>query len=423
MGKTIKHLYSETVDVPIQSIKMDPNNPNKMTDTQLKSLKYSMEKFDDVMPIVIDSKTMIIADGHHRYRVYKDMGLENIPVIKKDFKDDSERVLFSQTMNKLRGEHDKSLDIDAVYSLVHDNEQNLLDYMRLTGVDDEKAVFDYLATQYPDEYGPEEITPEDQDSLNALLDRAEDKNIPVVTKQGDIWQLGEHFILCGDCTDTKQVSALFKDAQPNVIITDPPYSSGGYQETGKKSGSIGNRQKDYQMRRDNLSTRGYVNLIYYSFQNVPSHCDAVYIFTDWKMWINSFDVVERSGFTVRNMLVWDKVSMGMGLPWRNQHELILFGKKTPAKLLDGKTGNVIQCKREMNKNHPTVKPLELLTRLIGNTQGEVYYDPFLGSGSTLMACQQTKKVCFGVEIEPRYCDLVIKRWENYTGRKAELMTS
>jgi len=418
----MKQLFKDTVTVSVDDIVPDPNNPNKMTKDQAKSLVYSMEKFDDVMPIVVDSKTMMVADGHHRLAAYKTMGVKEIDVIKKDFKNAAERILFSQTMNKLRGQHDIPTDIDVVYALVHDNEDQLLEYMRLTAVEDEQQVFDYLARQYPREYGPQQepLTQEDKDSLAAILDYGKTLNPETTISQtGDIWQLGRHRLLCGDCTNNKQLYNLFDTSAPlDIILTDPPYSSGGYQETGKKVGSIGRRHIAKPMRRDNLSTRGYLNLIYLALE-AAHKADVVYLFTDWKMWINTFDVTERAGFTVRNMIVWDKIQMGMGLPWRNQHELVLFGKKSPAKMLDGKTGNVIQCKREFNDNHPTVKPVELLLCLLNNTEGQVVYDPFMGSGSTLIAAHQSKKTCYGVEIEPRYCDVIVKRWEQYTGLKAE----
>ncbi|TVM02737.1 MAG: hypothetical protein CV087_08880 [Candidatus Brocadia sp. WS118] len=224
--------------------------------------------------------------------------------------------------------------------------------------------------------------------------------------------------MCGDARDEQNRTQLFNSSsyQPEIILTDPPYSSGGFQETGKRGGSIGNRQHK-TIQRDNLSTRGFIQLMDEVFHNLP--CDIMYLFTDWKMWTWNFDVAERLGYVVRNMLVWDKLQMGMGLPWRNQHELILFAKKTPSKILDGKTGNILRCKREPDKTlHPTIKPVELLKQILDNTDGKVIYDPFLGSGSTLIACEQTNRVCYGMEIDEHYCSVIIKRWEEYTGQKA-----
>ena len=144
----------------------------------------------------------------------------------------------------------------------------------------------------------------------------------------------------GDC---REVLAELGDVA-DVLITDPPYSSGGFQESGKAAGSIGTRTTD-TIALDNLSTRGYQRLM----RSVLRHCnqtDEVYLFTDWRMWVHSSDAVEEAGWRVRNMLVWDKTTMGMGLPWRNQHELIVYGKRTPAEMRDGKGGGtspVIRC--------------------------------------------------------------------------------
>ena len=155
-------------------------------------------------------------------------------------------------------------------------------------------------------------------------------------------------MICADCTDKRSIDRLLEDKQPDIILTDPPYSSGGFQEAGRKIGSIGNRQ-DVVIQRDNISTRGYLALMKEAIASI--NADVLYMFTDWRMWCWTFDVAEQSGFPVRNMLVWDKTVMGMGFPWRTQHELILFGKRTASKMLDGK--------REMSYN-----PNEQITKII-----------------------------------------------------------
>jgi DNA modification methylase len=193
----------------------------------------------------------------------------------------------------------------------------------------------------------------------------------------------------------------------DCVVTDPPYSSGGFQEAGKASGSIGTRASD-TIALDNLSTRGYERLM----REVLRHCnqaDEVYVFTDWRMWINTFDAVEGAGWRVRNMLVWDKQQMGMGLPWRNQHELIAYGKRTSAKMLDGKRGNVLKARRSGNVNHPTEKPLGLMSQIISNTNASVICDPFAGSGTTLVAAKALGRRAIGIEAEARYCETIANR--------------
>lgn len=193
----------------------------------------------------------------------------------------------------------------------------------------------------------------------------------------------------------------------DVIVTDPPYSSGGFQEAGKSAGSIGTRSNE-TIQYDNLSTRGYERLM----REVLRYCnqaDEVYVFTDWRMWVYTYDALESAGWRVRNMLVWDKMQMGMGMPWRNQHELIAFGKRSPGRIIDGKLGNVLRFSRSGNGHHPTEKPDVLLRTIIANSDGQTVLDPFMGSGSTLRAAKDAGRYAIGIEIEERYCEIAAKR--------------
>lgn len=207
----------------------------------------------------------------------------------------------------------------------------------------------------------------------------------------------------GDCLE---VMKSIPDKSVDAVITDPPYSSGGYQESGKTSGSIGTRSTKTIMS-DNLSTRGYLRLMTRVLR--ATDADEFYVFTDWKMWISTFDAFEDSGIRVRNMLVWDKLQMGMGMPWRNQHELIAFGKRTSGSIRSGKCGNVIRCKRSGNLNHPTEKPVELIKELLSNCPAQTILDPFMGSGTTGVACVQTGRNFIGIEIDPTYYAIAERR--------------
>lgn len=208
----------------------------------------------------------------------------------------------------------------------------------------------------------------------------------------------------GDCREVLPTIHLEPDG---VVVTDPPYSSGGFQESGKSGGSIGTRSDDV-IAFDNLSTRGY-GLLMREVLRYCNQADEVYLFTDWRMWIESFDAVESAGWRVRNMLVWDKGQMGMGMPWRNQHELIVYGKRRPAAIVDGKLGNVIRCQRSGNKVHPTQKPTSLISTLIGNSPDGIVLDPFMGSGSTLRAAKDLGRKSIGVELSEAYCEVAAKR--------------
>ena len=216
------------------------------------------------------------------------------------------------------------------------------------------------------------------------------------------YESGGITIYHGDC---REILPTLEPAQ--VVLTDPPYSSGGFQEAGKSSGSIGTRSTE-TIQYDNLSTRGYDRLMREVLRCV-NEADEIYLFTDWRMWIPAFDAVESAGWRVRNMLVWDKMQMGMGMPWRNQHELVVYGKRQPAQIMDGKSGNVLRCKRSGNKNHPTEKPVDLLGMLLNNAGEGTVVDPFMGSGSTLVAAKNVGRSAVGVEIDEQYCERAATR--------------
>jgi len=137
--------------------------------------------------------------------------------------------------------------------------------------------------------------------------------------------------------------------------------------------------------------------------------DEAYVFTDWRMWVETFDALEDGGWRVRNMLVWDKGHMGMGMPWRNQHELIAFGKKTAGEIRAGNRGNVLRVARTGNKVHPTEKPIDLCSAVLSNAALGTVLDPFMGSGTTLRAAKDLGRKAIGIEIEERYCEIAAER--------------
>jgi DNA modification methylase len=238
---------------------------------------------------------------------------------------------------------------------------------------------------------------------------------------GEVWQLGPHRLACGSCTDRVMIAALMAGVSaPDLLITDPPYSSGGWQEAGRASGSIGTTSLDEatgrppQIANDRLSTRGYQALMSEMLNACPT--PAIYMFTDWRMWVSLFDVAESSGFGVRSMIVWDKGSPGMGRGWRSQHELVLHAAKQPIAFDNhAAQGNVLSFPRTGNPLHPTQKPVELLQVIIRNTPGAVIYDPFAGSGTTLIAADLEGRTCYATELDPGFCDVILDRWEQHGG--------
>lgn len=410
---TIRHFELQEVDV--DSVELDPTNPNVMSAEQMKAMRQSMQKYGYLAPIIID-KNNKICDGEHRLLIYKEMGLATIPAYKLDLDSEYDRRQLRQIMNKLHGQHEPYKDAGELLAIMEQSQDKNLKELSELIAQPEEELMKTVLRYHP---GLDYLTPENQDQVDKLIDE-EMKRIAPDAKLGEVYQLGNHRLICSDATDDRMISKLFDGKQPDIILTDPPYSSGGFQEAARMSGSIGTRDNAV-IERDRLTTRGYSLLVKNSLSLV--NADVLYLFTDWRMWATSYDIAEGCGYPVRNMIVWDKMHMGMGFPWRTQHELILFAKRTPSKMLDGKRGNVLQSKRTGNINHAVEKPVDLLVQLLSNTdvtgsEGLVY-DPFLGSGSTLIACEQMGRPCYGVEIDPRYVDVCIKRWEAYTGQKAE----
>lgn len=405
----------ELVDVDVDAIELDPTNPNIMTAEQMSAMRKSMQQYGYLAPVILDRNNKI-CDGEHRVLVYRELGLKTIPAYVVDLDSDTDRKQLRQVMNKLHGTHDQAKDADELVEIMQaSQDKTLRELSELIAQPQEELMRTVLQHHPTLDY----LAPENEDQVDKLIDD-ELRRIAPDAKLGEVYQLGNHRLLCSDATDEKMISRLFDGKQPDIILTDPPYSSGGFQEAARMSGSIGTRDNAV-IERDRLTTRGYSLLLKNSLSLV--NADVLYLFTDWRMWTTSYDITEACGYPVRNMIVWDKMHMGMGFPWRTQHELILFAKRTPSKMLDGKRGNVLQSKRTGNVNHAVEKPVDLLVQLLSNTDTTesegLVYDPFLGSGSTIIACEQLGRPCYGVEIDPHYVDITIKRWEAYTGQKAE----
>lgn len=216
--------------------------------------------------------------------------------------------------------------------------------------------------------------------------------------------IGGAELYLGDCLEI-----LPHISDVDVVVTDPPYCSGGFQEAGKATGSIGTRADDV-IALDDMSTRGYVSLIR-RVCGMSASAAELYIFTDWKMWMWTLEAAELGGSATRNMIVWDKGSPGMGSPWRNAHELVYYGKRSHREARPGKSGNVLRAKRTGNVEHPTEKPVSIIEQILSNAVDGRVLDPFVGSGTTGVACANLGRKFIGIEIEPKYFDIACQRIE------------
>lgn len=219
--------------------------------------------------------------------------------------------------------------------------------------------------------------------------------------------IGNATLYLGDQRDV--LEAIAAECMGAVIITDPPYSSGGYQDAGKSSGSIGSTT-GRTIAGDTYSTRGYLRLIRGMLQ--ATHAAECYLFTDWRMWTYTFDCVEDGGFRVRSMIVWNKGHGAMGVKWRSQHELICWGARGTFDPGWG-MGNVLTVPRTRNNFHPTEKPVELVGFLVKMSPPVApILDPFMGSGTTGVAALKCGRQFIGIEIDDAHFETARRRIED-----------
>ena len=389
--------------MPIKELRPNPKNPNKHPKEQIALLGKIIKATGWRAPITVSARSGYIVKGHGRYMAALALGLEEVPVDVQSYATEDEEYADLVADNRIA----ELSDID--------NEM-LADIF--TGLDLEEIPAEltgYNEKEFADVLSALENSLQD---INEEADAMLEESSRQVSRTGDIWILGRHRLMCGDCTSEANRAKLFDGASPEILLTDPPYCSGSFQEAGRKDskGSTTKAEKNLRIANDTLSTRGYQALLKQTLVNIPAK--VCYIFTDWRMWLYLFDLVEASGYGVKNMLVWDKKSPGMSNGWRTQHELIMFAHKTNPDWNNHKGyGNVLSVKRQKNALHPTQKPVELIAKLLDNTGwAHGVFDPFCGSGTTLIACEEMGETCYGMELEPRHVDTIVRRYMAHTGR-------
>jgi len=359
-------------------------NPRQITDKQAKDLKASLDKFGLAEPITINTDNTIIG-GHQRKKI-----LENLVGVDPDYEVDvwvPDRELSIDEMRELNVRLNKNVAGWDFDTLANNFElDDLLDW----GF--EKSDLD-LDLWMPDP--PEDAEPQ--------IDRAEELREIWGVETGQLWQLGEHRLICGDCTDRAVVERLLGDDKPSLMVTDPPYGV----EYESEKGVVTNDDRFDWSDAYNLFSG-----------------DVAYV---WHGERTSLDVginLRSCGFEIRSRIVWVKPSLTMGRGhYHFQHEGAWYAVKTGAVSHwcgDHKQSTVWNIDRE-NHQHPTVKPIECMERPIKNHESEFVYDPFLGSGTTLIACERLGRKCRAVEISPAYVAVAIQRWVDVTGKEPVLV--
>lgn len=360
---------------------------------QISNVAKSIKKYGWQGFILIDSDNVIIA-GHCRYFAAKRLGLKEVPVKVADELTEEQVREYRLLDNKLN-ESEWDLDILKDDLLGLDFSDFKLDW----GIGDEEE---------------DEAETEEDDFDEPLPEEP-------ISKQGDVWQLGDHRLMCGDSTNADDVEKLMGRQLADLVITDPPYNV-DYEGKTKDKLKIDN---------DKMEQSTFEAFLIDAFSNLKTALKPGGTFYVWhasKTQREFEDALNANELEVRQQLIWNKNSMVLGRQdYQWKHEPCFYGWKEGAAhyFIDDRTNTTVFDEKKPVRNaiHPTMKPIKLIAKQVQNSsrKGELVLDLFGDSGSTLMACEQTGRKCCTMEFDPRYCDAIIERWQSYTGRKAELI--
>lgn len=394
--------------VPAASLQPAPYNPRVIDEDNYERLKESVRRFGLVDPILVNGRTGLVVSGHQRLRAAIDIGIERVPIRHLDLSEDQERALNIALNNPaLMGEYDDAKLAELLAGLPDD-------LQALTGFD-EKEISRLL-----DAAGAGAGTGgEDPDALP--------QEVEARSKAGEVYELGPHRLACGDCRDDGLVARLFGDDVASMIWTDPPYGI-DLATTDEQCNDAGyGRRKDGKaVLNDNLTPDATEQLIRDAFRIARcSPGSSIYAAAAGNMLANAIRAFDGSGFTFKWHLVWVKDTASFSrADYHFQHESILYGWKEDGAhyFTDDRTQTSVfsVARPKALPDHPTMKPVELIESMIRNSslRGQIVYDPFGGSGSTLIAADRLDRRAFLVELSPHYCDVIRARYERHEDSRA-----
>lgn len=370
----------------------NPRKKLKPGDAEYEKIKNSITEFGYVDPIIVNSDMTIIG-GHQRWSVLKALGYDEVDCVVIEIDKTKEKAL-NIALNKVTGEWNKELLADLIKDL------QSLDYdVSMTGF--EPPEIDEL---FNDVHSKE--TKEDDFDVDAELSK------PTLTQKGDFWLLGRHRLMCGDATLPEVFDTLLDGKKVNLVVTDPPYNVNYSSDAGT-------------IQNDNMADNDFYNFLLASYKNMANAMaeDAsIYVFHADTEGLNFRKAFVDAGFYLSGVCIWAKQSLVLGRsPYQWKHEPILFGWKKNGKhkwFADRKQSTIWNFDRpKKSELHPTMKPIALVAYPILNssmTNGLVL-DPFGGSGSTLIACEQTDRTCYTIELDEKYADVIVKRYIEQVG--------
>ena len=391
--------------VMIDELDCDPANVRAHDSENLDAIKSSLKRFGQQKPIVVNEKGIVIA-GNGTLTAARALGWDSINII----------------TTELDG-------VNATAYAIADNRTG-----ELAEWDNEALAKQLSALQIEDEALVEAAGFRDAE-LTSLVDEVtgitegntDPDEVPEVPEEptaqpGQIWQLGAHRLMCGDSTSTEDVAALMGGQKADMVFTDPPY---GVDYEGPKSTMYFGKDKKGKSTRKILNDSN-LNMYPPTFEVVKNFCSGpFYVFYGAGTESEFFSGLEKSGLTYISHLIWNKPkgSVAMGAHYKPTYESFIYGaiKNNRKWIGDNSQWTVLDYPRCSDGLHPTQKPVSLIAQILKNHDTTTTLDLFLGSGSTLITCEQLSRKCYGMELSPAYCDVIIKRWEDFTGQTAELV--
>ncbi len=385
--------------IPVKELNPAKYNPRKNLkpgDPEYQKLKRSISEFGYVEPIIWNKRTGNIVGGHQRYKVLLELGYKEVDCVVLDIDEQKEKAL-NVALNKITGE----FDIPLLTDLLKDINDSGFD-VSLTGFD------------------ADEIDILFRDSVVAGVKEDEfDKPLPEkpISRQGDIWMLGRHKLICGDSTKPETYSMLMEGQKASLIVTDPPYNV-AYE------GNAGT------IKNDNMESKKFHEFLLSAFKCMYENLadgGSIYVFHADRETVNFRTAFSEAGFFCHQTCIWVKNTPVLGrCAYQYNHEPILMGWKPTAGhqwYADRKQRTTWNFDRpSKSKYHPTMKPVALVAYPIVNSSlsNSIVLDPFGGSGSTLIACEQTGRVCHTIELDEKYVDVIVERFREFKGFDAEI---
>jgi DNA modification methylase len=379
------------------------NNARTHSKDQINKLRSSLREFGFINPILIDKDYNILA-GHGRVMAAREEGIKEVPCVLVEHLTEAQKKAYILADNRLA--MDAGWD-DEMLALELENLKELDFDMDLTGFD--AAEIEDLFSKIHDK----EISDDDFDVDAAL---GED----TISKQGDIWLLGRHRLICGDSTKAEIYEKLMEGKKANLCVTDPPYN------VNYTAGS----ENERKIKNDNMEDKNFYEFLLASFKNIFNSLDdgaAAYIFHADTEGLNFRKAFKDAGFHLANVCIWAKQSLVLGRSdYQWQHEPILYGWKPTGKhrwYADRKQTTIWNFDRPTKSElHPTMKPVPLVAYPIQNSSMSncIVLEPFAGSGSTLIACEQLGRICYAIELDEKYADVIVKRYIEYVDSYEEV---